>query len=67
MDNSTNAYALRIDGPLLGRQRQWLLELSNTVAKDDQDVLEGIVALLDEISDQAHDRYGIDCLLDSAS
>ena len=45
MDNSTNAYALRIDGPLLRRQRQWLLELSNTVAKDDQDVLEGALLL----------------------
>lgn len=67
MDNSTNAYALRIDGPLLRRQRQCLLELHNTAAKDDHDLLEGVLGLLDEIADQAHDRYGIDCLLDSAS
>ena len=46
------------------RQRQWLLKQSNTASKDDQDVLEGIVALLDEIADQAHDRHGINCLLD---
>jgi hypothetical protein len=25
--------------------------------------LEGIINLLDEITDQAHDKYGIDCLL----
>jgi hypothetical protein len=61
----THDYALRIDGPLLAKQRQWLLELSNTVAKDDQDVLEGVVALLDEIADQAHDQYGIASLLES--
>jgi hypothetical protein len=27
---------------------------------NDRDRLEAVVALLDEIADQAHDRYGID-------
>lgn len=57
-------YALRIDGPLLRRQRQWLLELTERTAHDDQDHLEGIISLLDEIADQAHDRHGIASLLE---
>lgn len=58
------AYTLRIDGPLLRRQRQWLLELTEWTAHDDQNHLEGIIALLDEIADQAHDRHGIASLLE---
>lgn len=63
MNDNTHAYALRIDGPLLRRQRQWLLDLADKTAGDGRDHLEGVIALLDEIADQAHDRYGIDCLL----
>ena len=68
-------YTLRIDGGLLRNQRRLLLKLADAAhrnlihiprAKDDMDLLEGILALLDEISDQAHDQYGIDCLLDDA-
>jgi hypothetical protein len=33
----------------------------------DRDHLEGLVAMLDEIADQAHDRFGIDCLLESTA
>jgi hypothetical protein len=33
-------------------------------ANDDEDLLCGVMALLDEIADQAHDRHGIDSLLD---
>ena len=57
-------YALRIDGPLLRRQRQWLLELTDRTTHDDRQHLEGIISLLDEIGDQAHDRYGIASLLE---
>jgi len=57
-------YTLRIDGPLLRRQRQWLLELTERTTHDDQDHLEGIFSLLDEIADQAHDQYGIASLLE---
>ena len=53
-------YTLRINGPLLRKQRKWLLKLAD---KDPNDNLEGIIALLDEIADQAHDNYGIDCLI----
>ena len=56
-------YALRIDGPLLRRQRQWLLELTERTSKDDRDHLEGIISLLDEVADQAHDRHGLATLL----
>ncbi len=65
MNDNTHAYALRIDGPLLRRQRQWLLGLAEKTTGDDRDHLEGIIALLDEIADQAHDRHCIDCLLES--
>ena len=65
-------YTLQIDGGLLRQQRLLLLTLldsfrrnSPTVPRtqDAGDLLEGISALLDEIADQAHDQYGIDCLL----
>ena len=61
-NDNTHAYALRIDGPLLRRQRQWLLDLAEKTTGDGQEHLEGILALLDEIADH-HDRHGIDCLL----
>ena len=66
-------YALCIDGQLLRSQRQLLLKLVDTTfcgkpyappANEDRDLFEGIIELLDEIADQAHDRHGIDCLLD---
>ena len=66
------AYDLQIDGQLLHNQRQLLLKVLDAVSRrepyvpaaDDVDLLEGATALLDEIADQAHDRHGIDCLLD---
>jgi len=62
-NDGTHAYVLRIDGPLLAKQRQWLLDLAEHISNDGRDHLEGIIALLDEIADQAHDQYGIDSLL----
>jgi len=66
------AYELQIDGPLFRNQRQLLLKIMDCVSKhqpyipaaDDADLLEGATALLDELADQAHDRHGIDCLLE---
>ncbi len=66
MNENTHAYALRIDGPLLRRQRQWLLDLAERTTGDGREHLEGIIALLDELADQAYDRYGINCLLEKA-
>jgi hypothetical protein len=64
-------YALRIDGDLLRRQRQLLLKLVDPLHRKlpdtsqvQTDLLEGVLAMLEEIADQAHDQYGIDCLLD---
>lgn len=66
-------YALRIDGDLLRNQRRLLLKLIDSAhrnvsdvpkAKDDMDLLEGILTLLDEIADQAHDQHGIDSLIE---
>ena len=58
-------YTLRIDGPLLRKQRMALLDVSRLrLSEDAHEALEGVTALLDEIGDQAHDRYGIDCLLE---
>ena len=47
------------------RYAQWLYEQveSGVRSTKEQDLLEGISLLLDAIADQAHDRYGIDCLL----
>ena len=65
-------YALRIDGPLLANQRRLLLKLLDAVsriepyvltARHDENLLQGIVTLLDEIADQAHDQHGIESLL----
>ena len=63
-------YTLRIDGPLLRSQRLLLARLIEAASdnkpyvceNDDRGLLEGILALLNELADQAHDRYGIDCL-----
>jgi hypothetical protein len=67
-----HGYVLRIDGGLLRKQRLLLLKLFDAArgnvpslprAEHDTDLLEGILSLLDEIADQAHDNHGIDCLL----
>ena len=63
MNENTHDYALRIDGPLFAKQRQWLLDLTEHTTGDGRENLEGVIALLNEIADQAHDRHGIDCLL----
>jgi len=72
MKDNTRTYALRIDGPLLAKQRELLLKVLDTVFRGDpyvpespkdQDSLQGIIALLDEIADQSHDQYGIASLL----
>jgi len=31
----------------------------------DRELLEGLVELTDELADQAHDKHGVDCLLDA--
>jgi hypothetical protein len=64
-------YALRIDGGLLRQQRSLLLTLADSVRQgaisipeaQAEGLLEGVLSLLDEIADQAHDHFGIDCLL----
>jgi hypothetical protein len=63
MSDHLHDYALRIDGALLRRQRLWLLDLTGKIPERHRDTLEGIVCFLDEIADQAHDRYGVDCLI----
>ncbi|HBO44909.1 MAG TPA: hypothetical protein DD670_13470 [Planctomycetaceae bacterium] len=58
-------YALHLDGPALQKQRRLLLEISNRVVGNPPDVetLDGLINLLDDLADQAHDRHGIDGLL----
>lgn len=55
----------RIDGPLLREQRSVLIELANDsrLTTEERIALNGLVELTDVIADQAHDVYGIDCLL----
>jgi hypothetical protein len=63
-------YQLRLDGSLLRRQRRLLEELLGVGLRggprvpqhDDAELLQGVVELLDEIADPAHDQHGIDCL-----
>ena len=72
MCDNKHAYALRIDGPLLALQRRLLFKIFDTLFRgnpyvaegsDDQNLLQGIIALLDEIADLGHDQYGIASLL----
>jgi hypothetical protein len=72
--NRDQVYALNVDGPLLRKQQELLLKLSEFANRgrsyvpqaDERPLWEGLNCLLDEIADQAHDRYGIDCLLTSS-
>ena len=65
-------YALEIDGPQFRAQRQLLLNLMLWVKRqtplaadpDHENLLEGLINLTDAIADQAHDKYGVDCLVD---
>jgi hypothetical protein len=70
------SYSLRLDGRLLRDQRRLMLRLLDTVqqqmpfvveSQHDKALTEGLLSLLDEISDQAHDQYGIDCLLEQSA
>lgn len=69
----TQDYRLTIDGPLFRSQREMLLKLANlgreglahTPSPGEAELLEGLVQLTEEIADQAHDRFGVDCLIDA--
>jgi len=60
-----------LDGPLFRRQRELLLKLADqarhsqpiTLTEQDQELLEGLINLTDALADEAHDRYGINCLI----
>lgn len=62
-----------IDGPTFRKQRQLLLKLRDLAAgripnvpdPGDRELLEGLIELTDELADQAHDKHGVDCLLDT--
>ena len=66
-------YHLAIDGPAFRSQRKLLLKLQGLAAgripnvpdPGDRELLEGLIELSDELADQAHDRHGVDCLLDA--
>ena len=68
------SYRLSIDGPLFRRQRELLIRLAEAarsgrpgeLGPEQAELLEGLVGLTDTVADQAHDRYGIDCLLGGA-
>jgi hypothetical protein len=68
-------YLLVIDGPLFRRQRELLVKIADlahrgqpySLAAGDETLWEGLVGLTDAVADQAHDRYGIDCLLEGSS
>ena len=66
-------YYLAIGGPTFRSQRELLLKLQGLAAggipnvpdPGDRELLEGLVELTDELADQAHDKHGVDCLLDA--
>ena len=71
------SYTLNLDGPLFRKQREFLVNLMDRTRNkeatppqlpaDAEEVLEGLISLTDEIADQAHDQYGIDCLLEEGA
>jgi len=71
MAGNQKIYHLDIDGPQLRRQRELLFLLMEAadesrtfdLGPEQFAVLDGLVNLTDDIADQAHDKYGIDCLL----
>ncbi len=69
--NDMERYELRLDGPAFRTQRELLLRIADLAqckqpyepAPGDEALLEGLLNLTDAVADQAHDKYGIDCLL----
>jgi hypothetical protein len=69
--NEPNQYTFCIDGPAFRAQRNLLVKIADLVHRKrhyesspgDERLLEGLLNLTDAIADQAHDRHGIDCLL----
>lgn len=67
-------YRLSIDGPKFCEQRELLILLVDAarsgrpyeLGSQRVELLEGLVNLTDVVADQAHDRYGIDCLISRA-
>lgn len=61
----------QIDGPTFRQQRElvfWLAEPgAHFLSAEDAELLCGLSNLLDEIADEAHDRHGIDCLLEPSA
>ena len=72
MTENDRTYRLHLDGKLFRSQRELLMRLGALVHQKqaykpkpgDEELLEGLLNLTDAIADQAHDQYGIDCLLD---
>ena len=71
LDLVPDGYTLEIDGPRLRLQRELLQRLFDTACRqepiflgsEETGLLEGLLNLTDTLADQAADRYGIDCLL----
>ena len=60
-----------IDGLLFRQQRELLIKLADQASnskpcpltKLDRELLEGLINLTDAIADEAHDRFGKNCLI----
>lgn len=68
MQNKTPEEIIKgIDGDLFKRQRLMILDMAKQADKEGDlersHLLDGLVDLLDNIADTAHDTYGVDCLL----
>jgi hypothetical protein len=66
-------YEFDLDGPLFKEQRRLLCRIAESIRRREQyrftdrdgELLEGLTEMTDAIADQAHDRHGIDCLLNN--
>ncbi len=66
MSHESITIKISLDVPLFKEQRKFLNTLINTsiVTEKEFDILLGIQNLLDSIADVAHDKYGLDTLLE---
>jgi hypothetical protein len=70
--NEMQLYDLALDGPLLRRQRELLFMLMEAadecrafdLGPAQLELLDGLVNLTNALADQAHDEFGIECLVD---
>lgn len=61
--------SMALNGPLLKKQRSFLYRIADEVDVDTEiekhEAVEGLISLIEYISDIAHDEFNLDCLFTS--